>query len=262
MASSDQASACITIDESHPFFLHHAESPGAILVAQPLIGEENYSTWARSMERALRIKTKFWLIDGSVSLTSAMEKIPLFVQSWARCNDIVVSWIINCVSHKIATSLVHRKTAKEVWKKLQTMFSQGNGPRIYQLQKDIASFSQGELSISNLHHREAIMQLLMGLNDSFSHIRGQILLMDPIPSVHKVYSLLIQDEKQRSIRQGSSNGPFVESTALAAKAIIHSSKTFKKGKERPICSHCGLLGHTVEKCYKIHGYPPGYKIKA
>ena len=27
--------------------------------------------------------------------------------------------------------------------------------------------------ISNLHHREAIMQLLMGLNDSFSHIRGQ-----------------------------------------------------------------------------------------
>ena len=102
----------------------------------------------------------------------------------------------------------------------------------------------------------------MGLNDSFSHIRGQILLMDPIPSVDKVYSLLIQDEKQRSIGQGSSNGPFVESTALAAKAFIHGSKTFKKGKERPTCSHCGLLGHTVEKCYKIHVYPLGYKTKA
>ena len=83
MAPSDQASASITIDESHPFFLHHAESPGAILVSQPLIGGENYPTWARSMERALRIKTKFWLIDGSVSLTSTMEEIPLFVQSWA-----------------------------------------------------------------------------------------------------------------------------------------------------------------------------------
>ena len=106
------------------------------------------------------------------------------------------------------------------------------------------------------------MQLLMGLNDSFSHIRGQILLMDPIPSVDKVYSLLIQEEKQRSIGHGSNNGPFVESTALAAKAFMHGSKTFKKGKERPTCSHCGLLGHTVEKCYKIHGYPPGYKTKA
>ena len=123
MASSDQASASITIDESHPFFLHHAESLGAILVSQPLIEGENYPTWARSMERALKIKSKFWLIDGSVSLTSAMEKIPIFVQSWAQCNDIVVSWIINCVSPKIATSMVYRKTAKEVWKKLQTMFS-------------------------------------------------------------------------------------------------------------------------------------------
>ena len=123
MASSDQASAIITINESHPFFLHHAENPGAILVSQPLIGGENYPTWARSMERALRIKNKFWLIDGSASLTSAMEKVPLLVQSWSRCNEIVVSWIVNCVSPRIATSMVYRKTAKEVWKKLQNMFS-------------------------------------------------------------------------------------------------------------------------------------------
>ena len=144
MASSDQASTSITIGESHPFSLHHAESLGATLVSQPLIGGENYPTWARSMERALRIKNKFWLIDGLASLTSAMEKVPPLVQSWARCNDIVVSWIINCVSPRIATSMVYRKTAKEVWNKLQSMFSQGNGPRVYQLQKDLASFSQGE----------------------------------------------------------------------------------------------------------------------
>ena len=107
MASSNQASAGPTIDESYPFFLHHAESPSAILVSQPLIGGENYPTWARSMERALKIKNKFWLIDDSASLTSAMEKIPLLVQSWGRCNDIVVSWIINCVSPKSATSMVY-----------------------------------------------------------------------------------------------------------------------------------------------------------
>ena len=200
---------------------------------------------------------------------------------------------------KIATSMVYQRAAKEVWKKFQNMFSQGNGPRVYQLQKDLASISQGELTvsdyfinlsilwdeiqnyeplplcscekcvchvnekISNLHHREAIMQLLMGLNDSFSHIRGQILLIDPIPSVDKVYSLLVQDERQRLVGH-SNNGPFVESTALAAKTMNFgsNSKTFKKGKERPTCSHCGLLGHTVEKCYKIHGYPPRYKTKA
>ena len=70
-------------------------------MSQPLIGGENYPTWARSMERALKIKNKFWLIGGFTSLTLAMEKIPLLVQSWAQCNDIVVSWIINCISPKI-----------------------------------------------------------------------------------------------------------------------------------------------------------------
>ena len=96
--------------------------------------------------------------------------------------------------------------------------------------------------ISNLHHREAIMQLLMGLNDSFSYIRGQILLMDPIPSIDKVHSLLVQDERQRSVGY-SNNGPFVKSTTLAAKTMNlgSSSKTFKKGKERR-----GLLAAIVD----------------
>ena len=155
MGSSGSTS--ITIDESHPFFLRYAESPGAILVSQPLIGGENYPMWARSIERALRIKSKFWLIDGSISLTSTMEKVPLLVQSWAWCNDIVVSWIINCVSPKIATSMVYHKTAKEVWNKFQSMFSQGNGPRVYQLQKDLSSFSQGELSVTKYFTNLSIM---------------------------------------------------------------------------------------------------------
>ena len=81
--------------------------------------------------------------------------------------------------------------------------------------------------ISNIHHREAVMQLLMGLNYSFSHIRGQILLMDPIPFVEKVYSL-IQNEKQRSVGQDSNNDPFLESTTLATKTMNLDSKTLDR----------------------------------
>ncbi|CAA7021351.1 unnamed protein product [Microthlaspi erraticum] len=32
-------------------------------------------------------------------------------------------------------------------------------------------------------------------------------------------------------------------------------------KPRPVCSHCGGLGHIVYRCYKKHGYPPGMKYK-
>lgn len=95
------------------------------------------------------------------------------------------------------------------------------------------------------------MQFLMGLNDSYSQIKGQILLMDPMPSINKVYSLLIQEERQRSV--GHSNLFHVESTTLAVKGSNPSfnfnfsgfsgnSVVFggnnSSGKDGPICTHC------------------------
>lgn len=38
------------------------------------------------------------------------------------------------------------------------------------------------------------------------------------------------------------------------------SVVYKK-RDRPLCTHCGLNGYTVDTCYKLHGYPPGYKPK-
>jgi len=35
--------------------------------------------------------------------------------------------------------------------------------------------------------------------------------------------------------------------------------TYKSNNNRKICTHCGMSGHTIENCYKKHGYPPGYK---
>ena len=77
--------------------------------------------------------------------------------------------------------------------------------------------------------------------------------MDPLPSVNKSHSLFIQEEMQRSV----TNSVRVEFTVLAAKSFNNNPK----GKDRPLCTHCGKLGHTVVKCYKLHGFPPGYKFK-
>ena len=32
-------------------------------------------------------------------------------------------------------------------------------------------------------------------------------------------------------------------------------------KDRSIYTHCGYHDYTIEKCYKLHGYPMGYKMK-
>ena len=102
------------------------------------------------------------------------------------------------------------------------------------------------------------MSFLMGLNDTYASVRGQILLMDHIPSFSKVFPLLLQDEKQRKLGKRLN----IESSALAIKNNASSTKGFNKGKAgRPQCTHCGILGHVVDKCYKLHGYPPSHKCK-
>jgi hypothetical protein len=55
----------------------------------------------------------------------------------------------------------------------------------------------------------------------------------------------------------------LNTTALLTKTAPAPQPRFKnhpKSKDRPVCSHCGITGHTMEKCYKLHGFPLGYKF--
>ena len=45
--------------------------------------------------------------------------------------------------------------------------------------------------------RKRLFHFLMGLDESYANIRGQILLMQPLPSVAQAYSMIRQEEKQR-----------------------------------------------------------------
>ena len=56
----------------------------------------------------------------------------------------------------------------------------------------------------------------MGLNDSFSNVRGRILLMDPLPPINKVYSLVVQEERLREICSVSITAHVAEPMTLAA----------------------------------------------
>jgi hypothetical protein len=78
-------------------------------------------------------------------------------------------------------------------------------------------------SVLELHSQEKVYQFLMGLNDSFSSIIAQILLIDPLPTPHKVFSLIIQEERQREIIVSSSLSHDSSSSALMTNSIPTSS---------------------------------------
>ena len=228
-------------------------------------------------------------MDGSLTISSPFVNSSTAAQAWIHVDNMVGTWIINSVSPNLQASITYRNTTLEIWIDLKDAFSQGNGTKVFNIQKQIAKIHQGEQSLidyftqlkllwdqlqnlspfpqftcgqcvcsinqslKSLQAKESTMKFLMGVNNSFSQVRTQILLMDPLPFVNEAHFLFIQEEMQRSMH----NIVRVEPTILAIK---NSGNNFK-GKERPLCTHCGKLGHTVDKCYKLHGFPLGFKFK-
>ena len=110
------------------------------------------------------------------------------------------------------------------------------------------------------------------------------MLIEPLPNINKVFSLIQQQEQHHQL---TNNTLSCQSMALASKFVNTHFKTINKNftshrKERSycqhchtqthlkiaikgniellVCSHCNVSGHMVEKCYKLHGYPSGYKL--
>ncbi|KAI9186226.1 hypothetical protein LWI28_015065 [Acer negundo] len=312
--SAEFSTDVLKIDTSNPYFTHHSDHPGLVLISKPLTGD-NYSTWKRAMTLALNSKNKLGFVNGSIK-TPSEETNPEGYATWSRCNDMVHSWIVNTLNPEISDSVIYYSSAHEVWEDLRERFSQSNAPRIFEIQRDIAYFRQEQLSVSAYYTKlkglwdelasyndathgtqqdqQKLMQFLMGLNDSYSAVRGQILLMNPLPSIRQAYSSVSQEEKQRLLSSTSAATDSTNSTAMAVRSNTSGSKStsarfdrsnrpyvppdfrsqeksaenlsggrldrrrFGSGRGRPNCAHCGEMGHWIQTCYQLHGYPAGH----
>ncbi|KAL2246497.1 UNVERIFIED_CONTAM: hypothetical protein Sindi_2502000 [Sesamum indicum] len=143
-----------------------------------------------------------------------------------------MSWILNSLSKDIVESFLYAASARDLWLELESRFGENSGPLLYQIQREIASISQENMSVavyftklkrlwdeltsfnplpscncgaSKMSERIAsneLMQFMMGLSDIYDHVRNQVLLMDPLPTVGKAYSMVQRVEKQREIHSG------------------------------------------------------------
>ncbi|KAL5849284.1 hypothetical protein ACOSQ4_007297 [Xanthoceras sorbifolium] len=57
-------------DASSPFFLHHSDNSGLVLVSQTLTGD-NYASWSRAMLIALSDKNKLGFVNGTLNKPEA-----------------------------------------------------------------------------------------------------------------------------------------------------------------------------------------------
>ncbi|XP_057763586.1 uncharacterized protein LOC130984730 [Arachis stenosperma] len=126
-------------------------------------------------------------------------------------------------------------SAEELWHDLKERFEHGNGPRIFELKRELMNLKQDAMTVSQYFTRikmlweelssyhlvpcncgdarlmhdffqsEYVHFFLMGLDESFTQIRAQILLMKSIPAINKVLSLVVQEERHRIIGASSSS---------------------------------------------------------
>ena len=134
---------------SSPYYLHPSDNSSLILVPKPLTGD-NFHSWFRSMDMALTIKNKLGFVDGSIREPKVNPRSSLHAH-WNRCNTVVITWILICVSKQIHASVLYKPTAYIIWKELQEKFSQSNGPQIFQLEKDISSLTQNQNPMSEYY---------------------------------------------------------------------------------------------------------------
>ncbi|PNX79728.1 hypothetical protein L195_g035716 [Trifolium pratense] len=207
---------------------------------------------------------------------------------------------MNSVEESVAQSIVFLDNALDVWTELKERFSYCDFIRISELQVEIYSLKQGNPSVYEFftalkvlwkeleaylpapvcncprkcmcvtgvrkariqHDLLETIRFLTGLNDNFDTVRSQVLLMGPLPPINKVFSMVIQYERQFVATHA---GLDIEDSKVSINAS-DSRRPLGCGRssfnpqfnKKKYCTYCGKDNHVVENCYKKHGFPPNF----
>ncbi|XP_059315467.1 uncharacterized protein LOC132066099 [Lycium ferocissimum] len=133
------------IDISHPYFLSPSDSPGMSLI-NTIFDGSSYGNCKRGILISLSAKNKLGFINGTCKIP---EKESNLIIQWTRCNDMVLSWLLNSLNKEIAESVVYLQTAADLWKELEERYGQSNGTKLYQLQRELNLINQGSNDVAS-----------------------------------------------------------------------------------------------------------------
>ncbi|XP_075085109.1 uncharacterized protein LOC142168338 [Nicotiana tabacum] len=206
-----------TIDHNHPLYLQPTDTAGSSLISLQLTGTDNYALWSRAMRIGLLGKSKLGFVDGRFPKSKFDPELHYL---WEKVNAIVLSWIMNVVRPGLLNSVLYASSAHRIWEDLKERFDKVNGSRILYLHREVHTPTEGTMTDYFLKLRELwdefdalmpcpgcpcpeskqyaqhfeyqrLLQFLTGLNESYSQSRSQIMMMSPLPSINKAYSLLV-----------------------------------------------------------------------
>lgn len=117
-----------------PLHMTKADGPELKLINTQLTGQDNYNAWARDLRRALVTKDNDSFLDGTVPYPTD-ERLQRF---WKKCNQLVRTWIGNCLAPDVAARLPPTEDLKTFWANIREMYGRLNPAKIFTITQAIS----------------------------------------------------------------------------------------------------------------------------
>ncbi|KAL0347702.1 UNVERIFIED_CONTAM: putative mitochondrial protein [Sesamum calycinum] len=138
----------------------------------------------------------------------------------------------------IVEACMYTSSAGALWMKLESRFGESNGSSIYQLQREIASISQGYFRNDSIKSIDAVLNRIE--RDVRSH-KSQILAMDPLSDVNKAFSMVLRVERQMEV-----NLAFPDSGEAIAMEKTKGGKTYAVNVSKEMKDDVGNISELVK----------------
>ena len=121
----------------------------------PLIGvcrnQSNYTIWKSQVLPTVKAYDLEGFLIGTKSSSSLSPEDPVnseFIQ-WNRLDQFLLSWLLSSISYSMLGHIIHCKTASEIWKTLEQIFSTKSKARILNLRFMLQSTKKGSMTSEN-----------------------------------------------------------------------------------------------------------------
>ncbi|GJW72889.1 ribonuclease H-like domain-containing protein [Tanacetum coccineum] len=115
-----------------------------------------------------------------------------------------------------------------------------------------------------------LMQFLMGLDDVYQPIRSSIMTREVLPEAKDAFLIISREESHRGIPPSSVKAEKPQVSAFVARQTDNNNNRNRNWSNNGnnanrgnydslLCKNCGLKGHTIDRCFELIGYPPGFK---
>ncbi|GJZ58670.1 protein kinase, ATP binding site-containing protein, partial [Tanacetum coccineum] len=114
------------IDMNDHLYLYSNETNGTPLINLKLTGTQNYRVWAATLKHCIHSKKKLGFINGKLAKPDPTVE-PFLAEQWERCNSVMLTWILNCVSSELFIGQVFYDNAKRMWDELAETYDKVDG---------------------------------------------------------------------------------------------------------------------------------------